>query len=174
MIPKIVQTKFDKIEKDRIALQKELSTYSNEQLNKKPADGGWSPMQVIQHLVETEHNILKYMQKKISGDATLHKTGFKQNFRFLLFQMVFRSPIKVKAPKGVSEDLPEYSDFAETMTTWENNRNDLKLFLDNLDDNLWDKKIFRHPAMGRIAMPHTMGFFDEHIRRHTKQIRRAL
>lgn len=174
MIPKIVQTKFEKIEKDRIALQKELSAYSNEELNKKPADEGWSPMQVIQHLVESEDKILKYIQKKLTGNPILYKTGFKQQFRFLIFQMVFRSPIKVKAPKGISEDLPEYSDFQETMITWENNRKELKVFLENLDDNLWDKKIFRHPAMGRIAMPHTIGFFDEHLRRHTKQIRNGL
>ena len=174
MIPKVVQIKFDKIEKDRIALRQELSAYSNEQLNKNPENGGWSPMQVIQHVVESERDILKYMQKKLSHNPTLHKTGLKQNFRFLLFQIVFRSPIKVKAPKGVSEDLAEYSDFEEMMTDWENNRTELKSWLDNLDDNLWDKKIFRHPAMGRIAMPHTMGFFDEHLRRHMKQIRRGL
>ena len=62
MIPKVVQIKFDKIEKDRIALRQELSAYSNEQLNKNPENGGWSPMQVIQHVVESERDILKYMQ----------------------------------------------------------------------------------------------------------------
>lgn len=174
MIPNIVQTKFDKIEKDRIALMQELSTYTNEQLNQQPKNNGWSPMQTIQHLVETERDILKYMQKKSSGNATLYKTGWKQNFWFLVFQIAFRSPLKFKAPKGVTETFPAFIDFQETMETWKNNRQLLYVFLENLDDKFWDKKMFRHPAMGRIAIPHTMGFFEEHIRRHTKQIRRAL
>lgn len=170
MIPKNVQSKFDKIEKDRIALIQKLSGYSNEQLNKKPVNGGWSPMQIIQHLIESESGSLKYMQKKLSFNPTLEKTGLKQNFTFLIFQMVFRSPIKIKAPKGVSDNLPEFSDFQETAAVWEQNRQVFKTWLDNLDDDLWDKKIFKHPVMGRIAMAHTMGFHDEHLRRHTKQI----
>ena len=174
MIPKIIQIKFDKIEKDRFILKQELSNYSNEQLNTKPRDGGWSPMQIIRHLIEAEEGTLKYIQKKLSFNPKLETTGFKQQIRFLIFQMVFRSPFKVKAPRGISEALPEYSDFEETMKIWEDNRQEFKLFLEHLDDNLWDKAIFKHPIMGRIAMPHTLGFFDEHIRRHKKQIQRAL
>ena len=170
MIPKNVQKKFDKLESDRKKLVQKLSIYSNDQLNKKNENGDWSPMQIIEHLIEAEAGSLKYMQKKLSFNPTLEKTGLKQNFIFLIFQIVFRSPIKIKAPKGVSNTLPEFSDFEETTAIWEHNRQVLKTWLDNLDNDLWDKKIFKHPVMGRIAMAHTIGFHDEHLRRHTKQI----
>lgn len=174
MIPNNVQNRFNKIEEDKLQLIKELSKYSNEELNKKPADGGWSPMQVIQHLIESESGSLKYMQKKLSFNPTLETTSFVNDLKFFAFKIFFRSPIKVKAPKGVSSDLPEFSDFKTTIKTWDESRQILKKWLENTDDNLWDKCIFKHPVLGRISLNHTLGFHDEHLRRHTKQIKRAL
>lgn len=174
MIPKDVQKKFDKLESDRKKLVQKLSIYSNDQLNKKNENGDWSPMQIIEHLIEAEAGSLKYMQKKLSFNPELETTGWKQSTRFLGFQMFFRSPIKVKAPKGVAEDLPDFSDFETTIERWEKERQILKIWLENTPDNLWDKCIFKHPVIGRLSIYHTLGFHDEHLRRHTKQINQRI
>jgi hypothetical protein len=174
MIPNNVTTKFEKIEKDRLTLIQELSKYSKEQLNKKPADGGWSPMQVLHHIIQAEHGSLLYIQKKLSFNPKLEKSGIINDFRFLIFKITFSLPFKVKAPAAIADNLPDYADLESTSKMWAESRQNLKIWLANVDDSIWNLQIFKHPFIGRISLFHTLGFFEEHAKRHTKQIRRGL
>jgi uncharacterized damage-inducible protein DinB len=170
MIPQNVQERWETLEKEQQQLIKTLSKYSNERLNQKPTDGGWSPMEVIQHLIIAETGTLKYIQKKLSFNPKLEKSGLTQNLKYLGFKIFFRSSIKIKAPVKAIIIFPEFSDFEETIDEWYQARKDFKNWLQNVPDSLWDKQIFKHPIMGRISINHTVSFFYEHQRRHIKQI----
>jgi hypothetical protein len=170
MIPNNIQTRWADLQKEQQDLIKELSKYTNERLNQKPANGGWSPMEVIQHLMVSEIGTLNYIQKKLSFNPKLKQSGLLQDVKSGLYNRFFRLPIKVKAPIKVLTDFPEYSDFEETITNWNNSRADFKKLLDNFDDSLWDKQVFNHPVIGRISISHTVAFFYEHQHRHIKQI----
>ena len=45
------------------ALLREVSQYSEEILNRRPADGGWSALQTAWHLVLVEENSMLYVKK---------------------------------------------------------------------------------------------------------------
>ncbi|MFT5832516.1 MAG: hypothetical protein ACI97N_000127 [Cognaticolwellia sp.] len=174
MIPNNVKTRFEKIEKDRIALMQELSKYSEKQLNTKPADGGWSPMQVLHHLIQAEQGSLLYIKKKLSFKPELKTAAIINDIRFMFFKTAFNLPFKIKAPAVVADNLPETADFKSTQETWNKTRQTFHSWLETVDDDLWNKLIFKHPIMGRISIFHTLGFFEEHTKRHTNQIRKAL
>ncbi len=174
MIPNNVQNRWKNLQKEQQELLEKLSKHSNEQLNKKPADGGWSPMEVIQHLVIAETGTLKYIQKKLSFDPKLEKTGFIQTMKYLLFVVFFRSPIKIKAPVKAIAEFPDFADFTATTNEWNEARVEFENWLQKAPDTLWDKQVFKHPLMGRISINHTVAFFYEHQRRHIKQILRQL
>jgi hypothetical protein len=174
MIPNNVITKFKKIEKDRLALMQELSKYSDEQLNKKPADGGWSPIQVLHHLIQAEYGSLLYIQKKLSFDPKLEKSTIINDIRVFIFKITFSFPFKIKAPAAIADNLPDYADLKSTSKMWADGRQNLKKWLDNADDSIWNLQIFKHPFIGRLSIFHTLGFFGDHAKRHTKQIRKAL
>lgn len=174
MIPTNVTTKFEKIEKDRLALMQELSKYSEKQLNQKPADGGWSPIQILHHLIQAEQGSLFYIKKKLSFNPNLKKSGIINNIRFFIFKIVFSFPFKIKAPAVIADNLPDYADLESTSKMWAESRQNLKTWLANADNSVWDLEIFKHPFIGRISIFHTLGFFEEHAKRHTKQIRRGL
>lgn len=170
MIPNNIQTRWADLQKEQQELISTLSKYSNERLNQKPADGGWSPMEVIQHLIVSEIGTLNYIQKKLSFNPKFKKAGLLQDIKSGFYNVFFRLPFKVKAPIKALTDFPEYSDFEETTKNWDNLRTDFKTLLDNLDDSLWDKQVFNHPVIGRISIYHTVAFFYEHQHRHIKQI----
>ena len=174
MIPNNVLSKFEKIEKDRLALMQELSKYSDEQLNQKPADGGWSAIQILHHLIQAEHGSLLYIQKKLSFNPNLKKSGILNDIRFLIFKITFSFPFKIKAPAAIADNLPDFANFEATSKMWAESRQNLKKWLENADDYIWNLQIFKHPFIGRISIFHTLGFFEEHAKRHTKQIRKNL
>lgn len=170
MIPQNVQERWETLEEEQQQLIKTLSKYSNERLNQKPADGGWSPMEVIQHLIVAEKGSFSYIQKKLSFNPKFKKVGLLQDLKSGLYTLLFRMPIKVKAPIKSLTEFPAFSDFEETIEKWNASRVDFKNLLNNFDDSLWDKQVFNHPVIGRISMNHTVAFFYEHQRRHIKQI----
>lgn len=172
MIPNNVQNRWEAVQQEQQDLIKTLSKYSNERLNQQPTDGGWSPMQVIQHLIVSEVGSLNYIQKKLNFNPKFKKSGLLQDVKSGLYNIFFRLPIKVKAPIKALTDFPAFSDFEETVEKWNDSRTDFKKMLDELDDSLWDKQIFNHPIIGRISIYHTLSFFYEHQHRHIKQILR--
>ena len=70
-----LQQKYQHYDAQVSAFMDQLAAYSDEQLNTKPADGGWSPIQVLHHLLLVEEGTLAYVRKKLSFNPTLEKTG---------------------------------------------------------------------------------------------------
>lgn len=157
------------------ALLNDLSKYDNEKLNTTPADGGWSPLQVMHHLIISENLSLKYVQKKLSFNPELKAVGLSAKWRTFLLKNYLKTPIKFKAPKMVStEAMPTVSDFQEMAARWKNSRKELKIYLESLPQELDNKAIYKHPVAGRLGLDGMVLFFDIHFDRHRKQIDRAL
>ena len=157
------------------SLIEELSQYSHEQLNQQPQGGGWSPIQIMHHLIIAEEGSLKYVRKKLSFNPELKNTGFAEGYRSLILNLYLWAPFKFKAPAGVAGDkLPTEADFQETAQRWKNNRKDLGDYLNSLPEELFKKSIYKHPLAGRLSLQGMLQFFDGHFNRHRKQINRTL
>gem|GEM_PF-386781 len=152
-----------------------LEAYSNEDLNRVPSNGGWTPLQCMHHLIAVEELGLKYAQKKLHHDPNPEKVGLKNKFRSVLLQLYLRLPFAFKAPPLVSgEALPHPSTLAETADRWRVVRQDWKNFLENLPDELSDKAVFKHPRAGRMGWVDLISFFQTHFERHREQAKRGL
>jgi hypothetical protein len=156
-------------------LYAELKTHSADALNRRPGSGQWSVMQVMQHLLLSEHLSEKYVQKKLSFNPQLPNAGFAGAFRIFLLRLNIALPFKFKAPKAVGDEaLPENSSLEETMTRWRANRAGLRAYLAGLPEEYFKKSIYRHPFAGRLSLSQMLLFFELHFRRHVKQIKRTL
>ncbi len=155
-------------------LCKELQPHSHEALNARPAPGKWSPLQVMHHLMLAERLALQYLRKKLSFNPTLKKANWKTAFRAWFTKVYLKVPIKVKAPKGVGEGLPEVSDFGEVVKEWKGIRKDMRTFLEELPKDLLDKELYKHPLAGRLDLGGMLGFMEAHMERHLGQIRRGV
>jgi Protein of unknown function (DUF1569). len=157
------------------ALFQELAPFGDERLNQKPANGGWSAMQVLHHLILVEENSLRYVRKKLSFEPNFEKSGLGARLRMALLLLTLRSPIKFRAPASASsEKIPEKAAFAETVERWRKVRAEWSDFFENMPENIADKAAYRHPRAGRITFEQMTQFFSGHFKRHRDQIRRTL
>lgn len=153
----------------------EVESLGDDILNRKPANGGWSALQTIHHLILTEELSLAYLKKKLGFNPELEPAGFGERWRGFLLWFSLSVPIKFKAPKNVGDDnLPDRSTRAEARARWQKIRADWTDFLSQMPDNLLNKAIYKHPRVGRLGWPQTMAFLEVHFKRHLKQIRRAI
>jgi hypothetical protein len=167
--------RLEQMDKKLEALLQELSKYDHDKLNATPPGGGWSPLQVMQHLIVSETLSLKYVKKKLSFQPTLKPIGMSVIWRTFLLKNYLKTPIKFKAPKMVSSEvLSEVLDFQELATQWRSDRKELKEYLAGLPSELDNKAIYKHPVAGRLGLDGMVTFFDIHFDRHRKQIERAL
>lgn len=152
-----------------------LSAYDNETLNRRPADGGWSALQVMHHLMLAEEGSLRYVKKKLSFNPSLRKAGLASAFRQFMLRFYLGLPFRFKAPKNVGDEvLPAQSDFGETARRWQDIRIDLRDYLSGLPEALFHQEVYRHPFAGRMSLEGMARFFDSHFERHRKQIERVI
>ena len=153
-----------------------LTKYDEDTLNKRPQSGGWSALDVVQHLRISESLSHKYLQKKLSGDPEkMGKAGLRSSLRSMAITLFMRSPAKRQAPKMVNEtSFPERTDLTEVMQTWKQQRQDLSAFLRKQPEIVFEKEAYRHPFGGRLSLLGMLRFFETHIERHRKQIERTL
>lgn len=164
---------FQRLEISRKALFQKLMQHSDEDLNRKRADGGWSAIQVTHHLIQAETGTLAYLQKKTKDISGVEKSGFMHKARTLLLRLFLKLPIKFKAPKMVAE-VPDYVSLRETASKWDIIRATLLQLCIDLPDEAFEKELFRHPLAGKMNLSQMLDFFDSHFERHLAQIDKVL
>ncbi len=153
----------------------ELEPLSEELLNRKTPTGGWSAIQTMHHLILSEELSFAYVQKKLSFQPQLEPAGIAAQWRGFLLWAYLSTPFKFKAPKNVGdENLPDHASFADTRARWQKTRANWTDFMEKMPDEIGNKAIYKHPRVGRMGWAQMMLFFETHMARHSKQIRRAV
>lgn len=174
-MPPDLERRLDLLDAELLKLLKELEAHSDDTLNRLPPGGGWSALQVMQHLMRSEMLSRKYLEKKLSFQPELKNAGIITGLRGRLLNFYLRAPMKFKAPDNVNENsFPARVDFSELADQWLEERRTLRRFLEQQPADLFDKEVYRHPFAGRLSIAGMVHFFDGHFRRHRGQIRRTL
>lgn len=164
---------FDIMENERMALLNELSSYSDEVLEKKPDADSWSVTEVIYHLKIAEEGALKYMNKKLEVGGhrkAAASAGIKQ--RFLNFMVSL--PIKFKAPKVAQLPKDANVSYRQAVAEWTTVRDALRSQYETVDESMIGNELFKHPAMGKMNLVQSVKFMRQHVKRHIGQIQRTL
>jgi len=169
-----IKSRFDQLDSELDDLFNEMSTYSEEALNKQPNTDSWSAIQTMHHMILVESATLAYLKKKMSFNPTLKKAGMGSKFREIGMWLFMRTPAKVKAPKMVSDQIPTSATLTDTQQLWLEIRKDLRAFLNELPEDVMDKEIFKHALAGKMSIKGMMIFLRDHFSRHYKQIKKAL
>ena len=113
------------------------------------------------------------MQKKIQGIKDTTDSGLLEELKINLLILSQRLPgLKFKAPKVVIEQMAELQDLNSIHAEWDKVRRELKILLDNIPDELINRKIYRHALAGYLNVKHCLLFFREHIIHHRRQLRK--
>jgi hypothetical protein len=114
------------------------------------------------------------MKKKALGIDTLADSGIRQAVLSTLLKVSQRIPFRYKAPKAIVDNTPETLSLSELISSWDKSRNNLKSFLETIDDKHVRRIIFKHPIGGRLDAKQAMEFMYEHINHHLPQIKSLL
>jgi uncharacterized damage-inducible protein DinB len=152
-----------------------LSQYSNNELNKKPSADAWSVNQILYHLILSEEGSLAFIKKKIQHQqGPIKKGGAASRLRALLLSTSLKQPFKLTAPEPVSADLPEESDFEALKKRWLDSRVELRAYLSSIDQSFLEAEVYKHPVAGKMDIWGMLSFFESHVLRHEKQIRKTI
>jgi hypothetical protein len=165
---------FHQIEKERAILLKEISGVSDEKYYFIPAPGKWSVAQILTHILTAERMSLAYMKKKALGINTAGDAGILEPLKLVILKISQRLPFRFKAPKRVIENTPSPLPLSVLEAEWQQVRDELKQFLEHLEDAHVNRKIYKHPVAGRLNIRQAMEFFNEHVQHHWPQVRRLL
>lgn len=167
------QSQFETLERRRADLLARLSQLEPETLNRKPAGGGWSALQVVFHVMEAERLSLQYLMKKTRQPERIPRSGPFAFFKSRALGLFLKLPFKVSAPAATA-DVPEQSDLSGLSKDWEEVRSGWREFLDEFPAEHASRAVYKHPRAGRLNLEQTLRFLIDHLRRHEGQIERVL
>jgi hypothetical protein len=174
MHPKL-QSRIDLLNQELEGLLNDLESFDKAALNHRDQEGQWSVLQVMHHLLRSETLSRTYLEKKMSFQPRLKTAGLPSALRRTVLNFYLNTPIKFKAPKMVgTEQLPEQSTLQEVASSWKQERKALENFLNTLPEDIVRKSVYRHPIAGKLTLDGMLDFFQQHFRRHRKQIERNL
>ena len=152
-----------------------LKPYTEEKLNAKPTESAWSTLQICHHLMLAEQGSLNYLKKKLSFNPKLKDVSLGTRMRQKLMTTYISTPIKFKAPTAVGDEvLPDSSTLEQVTMNWKSIRADMRSFLFKLPDEIFEKEVYKHPFAGKLSIEGMLLFFEGHLKRHEKQIRKTL
>lgn len=163
----------DLIDSKNAELTKYLQAFESSQLTRIPADGKWSAIMTMHHLILAEGGSITYCKKKMSFnpelvDATEEQIKMETKLPYLL-----RSPkYKVEAPQGLSvEFLDNTMTLDEASEKWTAVRKEVRDFIENQPDVSFSKALYKHPLAGKMRLIGMLMFFDGHLDSHISQIK---
>ncbi len=161
---------FDAIERQKAEMIAELSGWPAASLTCRLAEDGWSAVQVVDHLVRTEEEILALARKGLERPRRL---GVRDRFGYVFLDRVFRSERRVKVPGSASMVLPEARpEMAIVLERWTRVRAEMAELIAEVPAERLKVGVFRHPVSGWMSLSQVVGFFSVHLVHHGYQLRR--
>jgi hypothetical protein len=142
-------------------------------LNRAPAAGKWSALQVLHHVVTAEALTLRYISRKMQAGAALPRASVTSRLRLLVVEAALASPLRVRAPEVVAE-VPPRVDVGELRSRWDAVRSELRALVESFPPALSDRLVFRHAFAGRMTLAHALGTLEAHLDHHLPQVERAV
>ncbi|WP_235297580.1 DinB family protein [Portibacter marinus] len=168
-------SKLDKMDEALEELFANLAKFNNEQLNKSPEEGVWSPIQLLNHMTLSEKLSLAYCRKKLSFDPKLKNKNLRSWFNARLITWSLASPFKFKAPAPVREgEFNANGSLQESEKLWKAIRKDLRQFLNEVPEKYIEKEVYKHPNGLRLSLEGMLDFLNQHFKRHRKQMYQRL
>ena len=170
MIPTI-QAKFGDLTLKRKVLLQKLDSLSTEELNFKAGPDKWSVVEVVEHLVIVEEDLLQQISRRAPDSSLDDKLRSLEKYKTVIKVMERDIPVDVPderaAPKGqVTLDA--------LINRWEDIRKKLHELLEATIPKNKDSLVYRHPFAGPLDISETLHFFDVHFDNHMRHIDRIL
>lgn len=157
------------MEERRRALFHEFDRRSEQQLSFSPGEGEWNILQILDHLYEAERLSTIYIQRSLSKRDLPEVAGLGSAIRLFLLKSALSLPISYKAPSIVDPAGKKLS-YSELKTNWAAVRRELKSLIEDHEEEVLKREIYKHQVAGLMNMKQALQFMKAHYMRHEKQV----
>jgi hypothetical protein len=161
----------DTLELQKRELLNELTGWPSSRLTYRISSGEWSALQMLDHIVRTEHEILAAVYR--NEGSINHRFGLTDRLRNRLLIALFRTDRRVKVPASAALVLPDNEAELPALTAqWSQVRDKLDKNVERLLASYTGRAIFHHPVAGRMDTPAVLDFLSVHLLHHGFQLKR--
>ena len=157
-------------DQERKSLLDELEGLNDEQLRSKPGPDKWSLLEIIQHLVLSEREVLQNIPE--SKKLAARERGLRARLSYALVLAVLKWNIPAPVPSdGMVPD--GNTSLSELQQKWDENLSWLREYLDTLGPEDLPRAVFRHPIVGPMTVAQTTYLAKLHFDVHLRQIKKV-
>ena len=166
-----LQREVDRIVRARTRLLAELESLPRPLLERKPAPDEWSVLEVVEHLVLAEADVLADMDRP--ERLRTRRVSIRSRLGYAMVLGVLVSPFAVRVPSPAMRPSGQRS-LEELRSAWEASHHALREHVAAVEAGRISGAVFVHPVSGPLTTRQAVRMLRVHLRRHEKQIRRIL
>ena len=162
-----IQEAFAGLEKKYGKLLQHLNTLTAEVLYFKAGADKWSIVEVIEHLVMAEEDMLAQLTGAASAASLDPQDRSAKNYHIVIKVMTQDIPVDVPA-----ESMEPHGRFSleELLERWDASRQKICAYIDAINSEDAGDLVYRHPFAGPLDMSETLRFIDVHFDNHMRHI----
>ena len=165
-----LQHKLEVYDQNRLALLDDLERIDYDQLRRKPGPDNWSLLQILQHMVLAERDVLQYLPEQ--KELIARKRGLRARILYVVVLLILRWNIRVPVPsEGMVPD--GNTSLSELRHQWDENLRWLRDYLEIVRPEDLKRAVFRRPVAGPLTGPQAATLAQFHFDAHLRQIRKT-
>jgi hypothetical protein len=162
-----IQETFESLEKKYGKLLQHLNSLTDDVVSFKAGADQWSIIEVIEHLVMAEENMLEQLTGAASATTLDPRDRSAKNFHIVI--KVMTKDIPVDVPDESMEPHGQIS-LEELLGRWNDTRKKTRAYIDAINSADAGDLVYRHPFAGPLDMAETLRFIDVHFDNHMRHI----
>jgi hypothetical protein len=159
----------ESFERERRSFLDAVAAAGTERLTARPADDAWSLLDVVEHLVVAEQEVLQGLPPP--ADLVARRRGLRDRLRHRIVLLVLRRGFTVPVPSPTMRPGGELG-LAELTAMWDENQAWLRGFLETVAREGDRGAVFSHPVSGPIGVTDTVHLMRTHLRSHARDVRK--
>ena len=162
-----IQKKFAALESRRKKILNQLKTLPQNQLTVKPGSDNWSIVEVIQHLVLVEQQIVRQTNRN-PGDPDSDRPPRSREALGMVLE-ILEKDVRVDVPSASMEPDGQIT-LDALRTQWKESRGQLSKFFQHLNKESVEAAVFSHPVAGSLNALDMLDLANVHTDYHIRQI----
>lgn len=165
-----LRDKFEMYDRTRRAFLEELANLNEDQLRRKPGPSDWSILQIVQHMVLAERDVMQHLPEP--KELIARKRGLRARIFYVVVILILRWNIRVPVPS--KRMVPDgNTSLSELRQQWDENMRWFRGYLDSLEPEDLKRAVFSHPIAGPLTGPQAGKLAQYHFNTHLRQIKKV-
>ena len=166
-----IREKYESLNQKREALLQHLDSLSGDVLSFKAGPDKWSILEVVEHLVMAEDDLLTQLAANVPASTLDPASRTPEKYRTVI--KVIKRDVPVDVPDARAEPQGRFP-LDELLNRWSAIREKMPGRLAEITSENKDVPVYRHPYGGPLDIAEALHFIDVHFDNHMRQIDRIL